>query len=124
MLFRIKENKLVLFEIIDNPLIDINIEADFKEKSAFLISYLKNFKVNVIVAQNFSEKIETASFDFIPVLTDFKNIDEAIHSIEKKIPWLQDELFNQPKKHKLFYINSGIMKLKTKESGKLKRKFS
>lgn len=110
MLYRLKDGKLSLYERIDNPVMEYN-SSDLNKKSLLLTDYLKAFHVTSIVAQKFSNQLPLISQYFIPVITDLQDIHSAIDAINNKVNWLMEEADKKTKKHKLFYINSGIMKL-------------
>lgn len=87
-----------------------------QKKGAAIISVLKERNVNVLVSKQFGRNVKMINKHFVPIVIHEDTPDNVIKILEKHKNWIKDELENRETDHMLFYIKSGILKLKIKEN--------
>ncbi len=81
-----------------------------KRKADRIIKFLKKRDVNVIVSMRFGNNIRFIINHFIPVEVREEAPEKVKTILLKHMRWLEDELNNHPEKHKIFIMDSGILK--------------
>lgn len=92
-------------------LMDEEHEHGSKKKGQAIIDFLQKKGVNVLVSMQFGKNIKLINKPFIPVKISEEHPDEIIEILAKHLHWIKDEWDKNKSNHKLFIINSGILKV-------------
>lgn len=98
-------------EINAFKLMDEEHEHGSKKKGQAIIDFLQKKGVNVLVSMQFGKNIKLINKPFIPVKISEEHPDEIIEILAKHLHWIKDEWDKKKSNHKLFIINSGILKV-------------
>jgi len=112
LIYALESGKMTLIseEINKFRLLDEEIEHGSVRKGNFIIKFLKEKNVNVLVSTQFGKNIKLVNRYFIPVKVPLKKPEEIITILTKHMRWLEDEWKNNTSDFKLFTISSGILK--------------
>ena len=111
-IYKYNGDQLLREKILQNPFVTVSEKAKhgLELKVEKIIEFLQNHNVSVIVSNQFGKNLIIASRHFVPVIVSGEEPQQVINLLLKYIHWIKDEIHCQPKKHKLFTINQGILK--------------
>ncbi|NOR65196.1 MAG: hypothetical protein GQ468_04195 [Candidatus Scalindua sp.] len=81
-----------------------------KTKADRIIKFLKKKDVKVLVSMRFGKNIKLIINHFIPVEVKEETPEKVKTILLKQMRWLEDEMNNHPEEHKIFVMDSGILK--------------
>ncbi len=115
------ENDRIVLKSEENNLfksMDEVHEHGSKKKGQAIIDFLQKKNVNVLVSMQFGKNIKLINKPFIPVKISEEHPNEIIEVLAKHIYWIEEEWTRNKSNHKLFIINSGILKVSIDKSNK------
>ena len=120
LIYKQGNDKIVLESEENNifKLMDEVHEHGSKKKGQAIIDFLQKKDVNVLVSMQFGKNIRLINKPFIPVKISEEYPDEIIKVLTKHIHWIKNEWDRNKLNHKLFIINSGILKVSIDKSNK------
>ncbi|MCF6241552.1 MAG: hypothetical protein L3J74_09435 [Bacteroidales bacterium] len=112
LIYEQQDEQLVLVETLENQfrVFDEKHGHGWYRKAQLIIQYLKDNKVNALVAMQFGRNIGMVSEHFVPVIIYSEQLNEVVEVLKKHLHWIEDEWNKKKKNHSLFYIKSGILK--------------
>lgn len=120
LIYKQENDKIILISEENNifKLMDEEHEHGSKKKGQAIINFLQEKSVNVLVSMQFGKNIKLINKAFIPVKISEEYPDKIIKTLAKHLHWIKDEWDRNESNHKLFIINSGILKVSIDKTNK------
>jgi hypothetical protein len=107
--YQLDTTELLFIAEIQNP----SFTIDEEQKVSGLIDFLKENRIDLLVAKNYSQKLKAECEFFVPIIVERQlPIDQVCALVKKHIRWLIDELSLNKKENMVFNITTGIYKYK------------
>lgn len=110
--YQLNTTELLFLAEVQNP----SFTVDEEQKIPGLIDFLKENRIDLLVARNYSKKLKEQCQFFVPVIVEGQlPIDQVCALVKKQIRWLIDELSLNKKENMVFNITNGIYKFKIED---------